>query len=377
MGELEEMHERPADDESALDHRAREGGVHGTEQGEIPSLHGLRGVAILMVIVSHSSETIHLGHTGRSLFDLVPTGAFGVNVFFVLSGFLITRVVLGYSTKKDRSLKTFYKRRALRLIPALYTFVFIVMILGAVGVFSIPALAALSALLFIWDYSPWTVGVWWLGHTWSLSIEEQFYILWAPLLALAGRRRALKVAVALIVLVPIARVFVYFAFPTPYLRLRGDSMLHTRADVLMVGCLIGLLWDSERFQRFLQRILLRWLLVAAVAYTFVSSFLINHEHGKWSQTVGNSADAFAIAFIMVYAVVYSSGWLGRALNSRWMVQVGLMSYSLYLYQELFLTPLNKSITGAFPLNIVCTFAAGVASYYLIEIPFLNLRRRIV
>jgi peptidoglycan/LPS O-acetylase OafA/YrhL len=369
----------PADAESPLDQRAADLHLR-TRAGreEIPSLHGLRGVAILLVLVSHTSETLKL-HPGplRSLFEIIPTGAFGVNVFFVMSGFLITRIVLSYS-EHNRSLKTFYARRALRLLPALWFFVAVTVALGALGVFSVPALAALSALFFIWDYSPAGLGVWWLGHTWSLSIEEQFYILWAPFLMKAGRRRGIQMATGLIVVIPVARLVAYVASnsPTSYLRIRGDSMLHTRGDVLMVGCLIALLWESDGMQRLIERFARRPLLVSALLYLLASAYLINHYHGKWSQTVGNSADAFAIAFVMVYAIVHCDGAMGRVLNSRWMVQVGLMSYSLYLWQQLFLTTLNHSVVGRFPLNIMCTVACATVSYYLIEIPFLNVRRRV-
>jgi peptidoglycan/LPS O-acetylase OafA/YrhL len=365
------------DSESPLDHRAADLSVRGrTDRKEIPSLHGLRAVAILIVIVGHAAVTLNLGPTGRTALEFLPTGGFGVNVFFVLSGFLITRIVMEYSTRPDRSLKTFYVRRALRLIPALYVFVGVTMLLGAFGAISLPALAAVSALLFFWDYTPWAYGVWWLGHTWSLSIEEQFYILWAPTLRWAGVRRARWIAGGLIVLVPVVRVVEYFAFPVHYLRIRGDSMLHTRADVLMVGCLLALLWDDPRTQRVIGRVTKRPLLVLALVYLVLSAYLDNHFHGKWAQPVGYSLDAFAIGFVMVYAVSRANGALGRILNSRWMVQIGLMSYSLYLWQQLFLTTYNHSVTGQFPLNLVCTALTATLSYYLVEIPFLNLRRRV-
>ena len=200
------------------------------DRAEIPSLHGLRALAIMFVLISHTSETFNLKPgLAKSLFDLLPTGAFGVNVFFVMSGFLITRIVLDYAAS-GRSLKTFYARRALRLIPALWFFVAVTVVLGALDVFSIPALAALSALFFLWDYSPATLHVWWLGHTWSLSIEEQFYLLWAPFLKKVGPRRGAQTAAFLIVFIPLVRVASYVASPDPnsYLRIRGDSMLHTR-----------------------------------------------------------------------------------------------------------------------------------------------------
>ena len=367
------------DGESPLDHRASDLHIRSrADRAEIPSLHGLRALAIIFVLISHTSETFNLKPgPAKSLFDLLPTGAFGVNVFFVMSGFLITRIVLDYSAN-GRSLKTFYARRALRLLPALWFFVGVTVVLGALHVFSIPALAALSALFFVWDYSPATLHVWWLGHTWSLSIEEQFYILWAPFLKKVGPRRGAQTAAFLVVFIPLVRIASYVASPDPnsYLRIRGDSMLHTRGDVLMVGCLIALMWEKPRFQAWVQRLTKPPLLIADFGYLLLSSYLINHYHGKWSQTVGNSADAIAIAFVMMYAVVHYESLLGRFLNHRWIVQVGLMSYSLYLWQELFLTNFNKTITGEFPLNLVCTVACATFSYYLVEIPFLNLRRRV-
>jgi peptidoglycan/LPS O-acetylase OafA/YrhL len=372
--------ERMSDDgASPLDRRAADPTARRRDKNEIPSLHGLRAVAILLVIIGHASETLELRGLPHELEQLIPTAAFGVNVFFVLSGYLITRIVMGHITRKDRSLKAFYARRALRLMPALYVFVAINVVLGALGAISMPTLAALSAVLFMWDYSPFTLGVWWLGHTWSLAIEEQFYLLWAPVLLKLGQRRAAFIAAAIIVIVPIVRVLEYFAFPDPdgYVRIRGDSMLHTRADVLMVGCLLALIWDDPRTQQWIARLTKRPLLIAALVYLVISAYLINNLHGKWSQSVGNSVDAFAICFVMIYAIVHHRGGLGRFLNSRAMVQIGLMSYSLYLWQQMFLTTFNHGITGTFPVNVLCTAAAATLSYYLVEIPFLNLRRRVL
>jgi len=317
-----------------------------------------------------------LRHTG-----LLPGGFLGVDVFFTLSGFLITSLLLQEHEVHGRvSLRDFYMRRALRLLPALVP---VVILAGGAMIAWAPGWESIAFVASVVFYAANWAGVMMLpqgllGHVWSLSIEEQFYLLWAPFLRKVGPRRGAQTAAFLIVFIPLVRIASYVASPDPnsYLRIRGDSMLHTRGDVLMFGCLIALVWENPRFQAWVQRLTKQWLLIADFAYLLLSSYLINHYHGKWSQTIGNSADAIAIAFVMVYAIVHYDRLLGRFLNHSWIVQVGVMSYSLYLWQELFLTSFNKTITGDFPLNVICTVACACFSYYLIEIPFLNLRRRV-
>src|ERR1044071_207656 len=168
--------------------------------GHRRSLDGVRGVAVLAVLAVHTN---HLG--GASL---LPGGSLGVDIFFVLSGFLITGLLIEeWSRSGSISLADFYRRRALRLVPALALMLLTLACVSA-AVLSAPeaeqTLRALpTAFLYLTDFAISLDGRAALGalrHTWSLAVEEQFYLLWPPLLLVALRARLSGRAIAMLTL---------------------------------------------------------------------------------------------------------------------------------------------------------------------------------
>jgi peptidoglycan/LPS O-acetylase OafA/YrhL len=350
-------------------------------KNRLPCLDGLRAISILFVLFNHVLSTID--HTApRWMLFLFARGDLGVFVFFILSGFLITYLLLGeYETTGAINLRNFYLRRVLRIFPAFYTYLFVLAVLSIFGFLPIALSHFLDAGFFLWNYKHiWDPtsgpGNFLMGHFWSLSLEEQFYLLWPLTLFLLKTRRAAWVALALIIITPCIRLFSYFQFP----EWRGQltMMLHTGSDALMFGCLLALIMKHHKMNKIWDYFSAPfWPILAALFVWLISplfaAILPGHWEGGYSNTLGRTSIGLSIAFIIAWLLKYPECLAGRFLNSKPMVHIGILSYSLYVWQQLFLTPLNKTWTGEFPLNLGCAYVAALLCYNFIEKPFLKLK----
>lgn len=349
----------------------------------IASLDGLRGVAILLVVAGHSWDAY--GSRDGVMAWVAPifaNASLGVRLFFVLSGYLITTLLLEEREITGTiSLPNFYARRALRIFPASYAFLGCILIFVIIGVMTISKPQLLAAATYTWNYFPlWhcastAEGSWFLGHLWTLSLEEQFYLFWPATLLLLGNKKSLNLAVILVALMPIIRIGSYFLFPAQ----RGylGMMLHTAIDTIMIGCVLALTLHNCSLRPLAVRVNLRVILPIALVFVFlVSPFLNLFFRGGYSITVGFTLDAIGAALLILHAGFLEPGALpAQMLSLPPLVFIGRLSYSWYLWQQLFLTRLNHTWTGSFPLSVLCSFGAALASYYLIERPFLRLKHK--
>lgn len=333
----------------------------------LPSLDGLRAISILFVLLGHLSGTHGFVRLDLGIRDYAHLG---VVIFFVISGFLITRLLLSEHAKKGRiSLKLFYARRALRLFPASYAFIVCVFLLGLAGAIHLESRDLWHAVTYTVNYLP--DRSWDVGHLWSLSVEEQFYLIWPFAFLMLGPRRAIWVSGAVILLGPVARAAAALLLTgTPY---RDLEMFPMVADSLATGCLLAKIsgWlERQSWYMALFRPVWSLGILALVLLT-------NRYMGYTACMVfGTSVINIGIAILIHRSVYYSSGWIGRALNWGPVAFVGLLSYSLYLWQQLFLNRLSSAWANAFPQNIVFAITAALASYLLLEKPLLRLRRRL-
>jgi len=229
--------------------------------------------------------------------------------------------------------------------------------------------------LAMWPGYSGTAQNWFLGHLWTLSLEEQFYLFWPATLLLLGNARALKAAVAIVVLTPAIRVASYFLLPG----LRGslDMMLHTAVDSIMAGCVLAFLARESLPPALASMLKRKTFLASALIFLLVVSPLLAHRfHGLYLATVGYTLDAVGAAVLIWHVSVVAPGTsLARVLSVPPLVFIGRLSYSWYLWQQLFLTPLNHTWSGSFPDGILCSFSAALGSHYLIEQPCLRLKRK--
>ncbi len=336
----------------------------------LPALDGVRAVAVSLVILYHFG----VAH--------VP-GAHGVMIFFVLSGFLITWLLLKENEKNGTiSLAGFYKRRTLRIFPAFY--VYWLLLISYLLVTKKPLLwpQAWSAFFYTSNYYNAINGDPNNGfsHTWSLAIEEQFYLLW-PLLFLLWRRslaNAAKFLVGLIGLVWVYRAILCFGFNVnqAYIYAAFD----TRLDELMVGCLVAILIRHGSLSFFWRAVTAHMLLpLVTIALLLASIFIGNGYIYRYRNVIGFAIEPPLIAILLVQLIVLSATRLWSWIEWRVFKFLGRISYSLYLYQQVTLSPVKRAFSS-YPMSlqlmtaVLGTIIVAAISFYVIERPFLKLKR---
>ena len=342
--------------------------------GYRPALDGMRGIAILAVLAVHTHHVFG--------WSILRGGNVGVDIFFVLSGFLITALLLEeWQSNGDISLKAFYWRRVLRLVPALllvlaslYLFanVFLTGAEAADTTRSIPV-AFFYASDFALAFFQLRLGA--LQHTWSLAIEEHFYLVW-PLFLLAAlrfgasRKRLIVITLSMALASAVHRAVLHQLGALPVRTYYG---MDTRADALLIGCATAMLvsWGFLRAQN------LKPLVFGAIA--LISTLLVATDYASAFMHLGGFALlATAAAVILVWVVLAPSSYLRGFLEYRPFVWVGRISYGLYLWHY----PIFKAsslLRLAWPLHLLValslTLAVTCLSYYLVERPALKLKRR--
>lgn len=324
--------------------------------GHRAALDGVRGVAIMLVLMAHFDRG-----------GLTAAGVMGVKVFFALSGFLITSLLLEERAVRDRvDLRRFYLRRALRLLPALATMVFIVAAAAAAGwPLSVRPGVALAALGYVsnwyllaegWESTDFVFRS--LGHTWSLSIEEQFYLVWPMVLIGAAAWRGRRAACL------VAGLGATLSLGSWALTGRSALASDVSAWCLLAGCLLALAMH-RRVVRSPSPLWAAPLLVLFPLGT-VSGFGIGWGH------------------LIAPLVTLSALWVGAQrrvawLELGWLRWLGQRSYGLYLWH----VPISQ-IAGRLPVPYPMIVVIGIAlsllatevSWRLVETPFLRLKSRV-
>ena len=310
----------------------------------IPSLDGLRAISILLVLAAHFARE------GFAPEFLGPYAGVGVRVFFVISGYLITALLLKeHDRTSSINLRRFYVRRAYRIFPAA---IFFMGIIFAVFWRNLRWYQMTAALLYVVNYFP---RPWVLGHLWSLSVEEQFYLLWPSVLKKWHRHRVAILAGVFAFSPVYTAALHYFKW---FNRL-GMGTLPTVADSLAVGCLVAVF--ATRWPR-IQKSVFALLILVTIAIPMYNA-------DTFSRTVLllfvlNPILSAALGGIVIHVVQNPY----RILNLAPVVWLGQISYSLYLWQQPFMNPDAPSRYGVF-----AAIAMACVSYYLIEQPLLRYR----
>jgi peptidoglycan/LPS O-acetylase OafA/YrhL len=344
----------------------------------IPELDGLRGLAALTVVVFHLYPTV------------MPFGWAAVDLFFTLSGFLITGIILEQGDE-PRFLRTFYVRRSLRIWPIYYLTIAALLLVGNVswhrwlpfafylqntGFYLMP-LEGMREKVFTPD---WAI----LNHAWSLAVEEQFYLIWPGLVLLVGRRRVRALSLGCLVGSITARLAGY-----------PHTILITRCDGLALGALLAsvlhrpeIACDTAR-----RAATWPWLRAAGVGLAPLSLWLAwSWWKGRIRLPLGFRLDdapaeilsVSLIAFVVVALVAVKTGHR-RLAPLRWkpLRDLGTISYGVYLYHCIVLQSVHAVLPRAMPsyraveglLTLGCTLAVATLSWRLIERPVLKLKSR--
>lgn len=351
----------------------------------IPSLDGLRAISIVMVMGLHTLQRMEMHHSVPLVWWVIFNGSLGVSIFFVISGYLITRLLLHEaSTRGTISLGNFYLKRAFRILPPLYVYVAVLGLLSLAGRLALSRVDVISTLFFFHNYALHSTS-WTIEHFWSLSVEEQFYLLW-PVVLLAclrssrtrGPRRAAVVAGVIILLSPVIRVL---SFRVRQPLLHNGLGFHMHADTLMFGCIAALLEGRRRFERAYRALTqLPWLPFAALV---LGSYLELHFQNYWSFPIGETCTGVLLVVLLLWCVRNAGGTLGRLLNLRLVTHLGILSYSVYIWQTLLLHGSNAAVLrgwewiGRFPESWLAVLLLAELSFLLVERPALKLRNRLL
>ena len=344
--------------------------AQGLDRSHLPSLDGLRAIAAFLVVLYHC------------FLPALP-GGMGVLAFFVLRGFLITWLLLKEEERYGKvSLKLFYVRRSLRIFPAFYAYWLLLMGAHVIARKQIAMGQAIASLFYVGNYYQAIVGdpQTGLSHTWSLGVEEQFYLLWPiTFLWLKGNGRRVR-----FLLWSIAGVWLYRELlvlvihaPQQYIYEAFD----TRADHLMIGCLLAValregLW-TPLWRSLVAIPSLVWLTLGLLACSVVCT----DRYGSiYRDAVGFIVDPILIAILIVQVIAHSSVGFAAVLNWRWVRYLGTISYGIYLYHGHAILVADK-MTGTLPkvismfVGILSVVAVASASYWFLEEPLLRLRAR--
>jgi peptidoglycan/LPS O-acetylase OafA/YrhL len=333
----------------------------------IPSLDGLRAISIVFVLFGHLAGTRGFP-VSTSVGNSLNIADLGVHVFFVISGFLITKLLLDELARKHKiAVGRFYLRRTLRIFPPYYVFIAAMVLAQVAGWIALAPQDPLRALTYTTNYDE--ARSWYVGHTWSLSVEEQFYLLWPAVLVLARTKRAILIAAGAMLVVPLIRVALWEIWRLPI-----GARFETVADAIAVGCVLAGTREWLHRSAVYMRALGSPLFVIVPAIAIAANMTGDHPLVYFA--IGFTVVNVCVVLCVDWAVTFWDGKIGRVLNARPLVFVGMMSYSLYLWQQPFLHRASTAAIAAFPLNILLAIACALGSYYLIERPSLQLRRRI-
>jgi peptidoglycan/LPS O-acetylase OafA/YrhL len=336
----------------------------------IPTLDGWRALAVIGVILFHGR--IGFFHEYGLGARLAARGGLGVDIFFAISGFLICGLLLDELAKSDRiNLGRFYVRRAFRILPPYYAALAGICLAGLFAAVPVNYSNLPSCLLFYRNYTPVGIdyhGGYFTAHFWSLAVEEHFYLLFPLFLLLLKPKRAGKVAVGLAVVVFAWRQI----FPTLH---PGVSYLtHTdiKIDGLIWGCVAAIYFPA--IKRFCERLHFSQLWLPIGLAVVVAEGL--HSSALMSMSV------VLLPALVLSTVIQPNSMLGRVLECKPLRWIGSLSYSLYLWQMLFLPVPEMRAPGLFgrlqtwPFNVMAICLCALASRYLLEIPMTRLGHRL-
>jgi peptidoglycan/LPS O-acetylase OafA/YrhL len=365
----------------------------------IPELDGLRGLAVSLVLIFHFAYGANSAAGHRWFFylgDAVSLFWSGVDLFFVLSGFLLGGILLD-ARNSPNYFKAFYTRRVFRIIP-IYAVVaglfYMCMVAG------VPSRLAGSDWLFgptvpWYAYATFTQNIQyatggpnlsnWLRPTWSLAVEEQFYLVLPALVWFVPIRRLPYVLGSAILAAPLLRLFLntHYSWGAD----ASYNLMPCRADALLLGVAAALvvrqpaIWESLKIQR--QRLVSVWIVLLA-GLAFISRFQLSDPYTFWMSTVGYSWLAVFYLGLLLLALLYSDGWLGRTLRNSWLKVLGTISYGVYIFHmpvlgltfAIFRGKRPWAETSAerwlVPLALAFTIAIASASWTIFEKPLLKI-----
>jgi peptidoglycan/LPS O-acetylase OafA/YrhL/glycosyltransferase involved in cell wall biosynthesis len=365
----------------------------------VPELDGVRGIAIALVMALHfvNNAITPTNLIERAAVTITNYGLWGVDLFFVLSGFLITGILVD-SKAKPGYFRNFFGRRALRIFPLYYSVLLVLTVLTPAAVLRgiDPQLLEIRRLWpWLWFYltnfylgPESSFSIPYVSHFWSLAVEEHFYLVWPFLIWRLPTRSAMRVCVVLGSLALVLRIA--FALFAPN-QLYGGVLTPTRLDALSAGAWFALAARTERRLTTSRGMTVAWLFGTAVVALSLWNFAL---HRGEAVVLPVRTTVLAVFFgAMIYSATYNDDLLRLRAGLRlgWLRNLGKYSYGLYVFHGMVAYGMHRydmpqyfaGLTTVRPLAVGAQIASGVgasyamalASYHLFELPFLSLKRR--
>ena len=353
--------------------------AHRPSRRDLPSLDGLRAISIIFVIAGHVLE----GRPGILAAATSRLANFGVCVFFVISGFLITTILVRGAKGAGRiDLRRFYLRRVFRIFPPYYAYL---------------AVLATCTALKLWNKSP--TARWWPAmtflsnlfttndsltiHSWSLSLEEQFYLMWPVVLTICVWRRGLENGARLAASLAIASLFLAPVMKAVLFWWTRDGALISNLNFEYVAAGSSLVLLREFRKPLHHRAIVAMRATSAMLPVAGLAAMLLHLHfaqsTRWTfaldELLVTPIEAVLLALFVAWAIDNPNHLVGRALNILPLRILGIGSYSLYLWQQLYLGPWSPFHLSPW-LALASAFACAAGSYWLIERPALLFRAHV-
>ncbi len=340
-------------------------------KGRVPCLDGLRGIDISLVLMNHASHSA--GFVAPFFIPILVRMRLGIDNFLITSGFLITLLLVReYNKTQTISVKDFYFRRALRLFPGYAAFLLVMFLLTRWDQVHLSASDWRGLITHTVNFLPKPSPD--VGHIWSLSTQEQFYLLYPLLIFALGPKRSIPVLVGYLAFAPILRLIIWFGFPQ-----YGEMVSFwsfTRFDTIITGCLLALFAFDPEFRRRTHMSDRKALFVGlGLLFGLFAVSLVCIKSSVFFISVGYFLRNVCIAGIAWLCLNHTEGWVGRALKSRLLSSMGVMCYSIYLWQQFFFSSHHAGLIHRWPWNLIPIAVCAIASYHLIEMPFVRLKER--
>ncbi|SDS97177.1 Peptidoglycan/LPS O-acetylase OafA/YrhL, contains acyltransferase and SGNH-hydrolase domains [Mucilaginibacter mallensis] len=344
------------------------------------SLDGLRAIAILMVMLAHFGADTILLH-----YNLLIDSEIGVHIFFVLSGFLITTQLIKEKLRTGNiSVKRFYTRRILRIVPLAYLFLIVLVIISVCYYRMSTKSDFIYSFLFLKNLpiknQPFT------AHLWTLSVEEQFYII-LPLLMYLGIKKYFNFALLVVIFVPLLSILAFNSIGYPFTNhifeliikfimysfWKGPTIILI-SSVFSILTFKGIIKSEPNNKHYFLSFFLLILAILISTRTFI----------LYSKYTSEYISSIIIAYVILLNI-RSQNFLSKILSNRILVKIGILSYSIYMWQQIFIgkffwIPWLKELNSLplifiIALKLVFMIPIAYISYYLFETPFLKLKER--
>lgn len=342
----------------------------------IKSLDFLRGLAIIFTILGHwIGYSDHPGEWTRLASRILPNGYFGVRLFFLISGYIITKIFLSEIRKREKiDVKLFYLKRVIRILPVYFiylTALFFVNEYLSLGLTKNDFLFPSLFLVCFYHNLDWVV-----LHFWSLNVEEWFYIVYPFLLVFFLRVKSLskfksQISISLIILTVVPYVLVLI-YPT------SEKFLFRNLIYISVGVYCALY--NENIKMFIRKMPKNLLLFVFGATLILYAVFNPHFEDSFSRAAWTDVSTLlATTLVFISFMFVESETKNKMVRSKFgkvISYLGLACYSLYIWQELFLRTSNDMI-NQFPLNIILVFVVGLASFEVVEKFFEKIKSKMV